>query len=98
MRDKMLEERRRWILEFMEKYDFSAVPNSAKEFYERLKVKPPLSPEDEELERMLSELKAKEKKKKKDAKKAGKKGKKAKLSERDQFLKERTCVGPTEAV
>ncbi len=47
---------------------------------------------------MLAEIKAKEKKKKKDAKKAGKKGKKAKLSERDAFIKERTAMGPTEAV
>lgn len=83
MKDKMLEERRKWIIEFMEKHDFSAVPNAAKEFYDRLKVKPPLTPEEEELERIKAELKAKEKKKKKDAKKAGKKGKKAKLSERD---------------
>ena len=43
-------------------------------------------------------MKAKEKKKKKDAKKAGKKGKKGKISERDEFLKERTAIGPTEAV
>lgn len=40
----------------------------------------------------------KQKKKEKDAKKAGKKGKKKKLTERDEFMQERTAIGPSEAV
>ncbi len=35
IKDKMLDERRKWIMEFIDKNNFSSVPNSAKEFYER---------------------------------------------------------------
>lgn len=47
---------------------------------------------------MLLEQKKKELKKKKDAKKAGKKGKKKKLTDREEFQKERTAIGPTDTV
>ena len=78
--------------------DFLQLPAKASEFLEKDKVKPPLTPEEEEQKRIDDELKKKEKKAKKDAKKNGKKGKKAKLSERDEFLKERVAMGPTETV
>lgn len=82
----------------MDMHDFKLLPNKATEYYEKDKVKPPLSPEEQEAMLAEMEQKSKEKKKKKDAKKAGKKGKKGKLSERDEFLKERTQKGPTETV
>lgn len=44
------------------------------------------------------DLEAKDKKKKKEAGKGGKKGKKAKLSEREEFISDKTQVGPTESV
>lgn len=91
----MLEERRRWIRMELERNDFRALPRTATEYYEKDKVKVPLTPEEEEFELMLMDQKAKEKKKKKDAKKAGKKGKKAKLTERDEFIKERDAIGPS---
>jgi len=94
----MLEERREWIHDFLNKREFKGLPKKAKEFYDVDKVAMPLSPEEEELKRVLEEVEKKEKKKKKDAKKAGKKGKKKKLSDREEFLKERACNGPSEAV
>ena len=42
----MLEERREWIKHFLEQNDFSALPPKAVDFYERMKVKKPLSPEE----------------------------------------------------
>jgi hypothetical protein len=74
----------------MEMHDFKQLPAKVADFYEKDKVKPPLTPEQEEEIRMKQEQAAKDKKKKKDAKKAGKKGKKAKLTDQDIFLKERT--------
>lgn len=94
----MLRERREWIHDFLNRREFKGLPKKAKEFYERFDVKLPLTPEEEELKRVLDEQAKKEKKKKKDAKKAGKKGKKKKLSDREEFLKERACKGPSEAV
>lgn len=74
----MIEERRKWIREYLEQTNFAALPPKSKDFMEKDKVKPPLTPEEEELKRIEEEQKKKEKKAKKDAKKAGKKGKKAK--------------------
>lgn len=71
-------------------HDFKQLPNKIAEFYDKDKVKPPLTPEEEEAIRAQMDLEAKEKKKKKDAKKGGKKGKKAKLSEREEFISEKT--------
>lgn len=48
IKDKMLEERRQWIREFMDMHDYKQVPNKIAEFYDKDKVKPPLSPEEEE--------------------------------------------------
>lgn len=97
IRDKMLQERREWVHDFLVKREFKGLPKKSDEFYEKDKVAMPLTPEEEELQRVLEEQAKKEKKKQKDAKKAGKK-KKKNLSERDEFLKERVCNGPSEAV
>ena len=90
MKDKMLEERRKWVLEYMERREFTGVPYKGKEFYDKDKVRPPLTAEEEALE----EEKEKEKKKGKKGKGKGK-GKKGKLSELDEFLEDYKPTGPT---
>lgn len=41
MKEKMLRDRRLWISEFMEKNEFSKIPDTVKDFYEKDKVKIP---------------------------------------------------------
>lgn len=86
-------------MEFMEAHAFKKVPDKPEEMFQaRKNVKPPLTPMEEEIERLKEEQEKKEAKKKKDAKKAGKKGKKAKLTERHAFLGEREQMGPSDCV
>ncbi|EGR34503.1 hypothetical protein IMG5_009390 [Ichthyophthirius multifiliis] len=82
IRDKMLQERREWIHDFLIKREFKGLPKKANEFYDKDKVAMPLTPEEEELQRVLEEQAKKEKKKEKEAKKAGKKKKKKLLRKR----------------
>lgn len=35
IKERMLSERRKWILNFMEQTDFTQIPNKPEEFYER---------------------------------------------------------------
>ena len=63
-------------------------------YYENQERMAPLTPEQQELERIEEEKKAKDKKKKKEQKKAGKG--KGKQSERDQFTSNRGAFGPSE--
>lgn len=44
----MLEERRLWIRQELEACEYKGLTRTAKEFYEKDKVKPPLTPEEEE--------------------------------------------------
>ena len=74
-------------------HEFSKLPNSIQEFYDRKDVMAPLTPEQQEMQRIEEEKKAKEKKKKKEQKKAGKG--KGKQSERDEFLSSHTVSGPS---
>ena len=85
----MLRDRRLWISEFMERNEFAKIPDTVKDFYEKDKVKIPLSPEEQEMEAKLAEMKKKEKKGKK---------KKKKLTEKEKFEKDNPRCGPTEAV
>ena len=48
----MLDERREWIRDFMAMHDFKGLPNQAVEYYDKINVKPPLSPEEEEAMRV----------------------------------------------
>ena len=45
MKEQALEERRKWIMEFLEMHDFSKLPNTIAEFYDRKDVMEPLTPE-----------------------------------------------------
>lgn len=45
----MLRDRRLWISEFMERYQFSKIPDTVKDFYEKDKVKIPPTPEEQEM-------------------------------------------------
>ena len=83
----MLRARREWISQFMERAQFSKIPDTVKDFYERHKVKIPPTPEEIEMMQKLAEAKKKEKGK-------GKK-KKKKLTEKDKFEKENPRCGPT---
>ena len=89
MKEKMLRERRDWISKFMEKYEYSKIPDTVKDFYEKDKVKIPPTPEQLEMMQKLAEAKKKEK---------GKGKKKKKLTEKDKFEKENPRNGPTETV
>jgi len=60
-----------------------------KDYYEKDKVKIPLSPEELEMMQKLAEAKKKEK---------GKGKKKKKLTEKDKFEKDNPRCGPTETV
>ncbi len=42
----MLEERREWIRGYLAMHEFYHLPASYKDFYEKDKVKPPLTPEE----------------------------------------------------
>lgn len=46
----MLEERREWIRMELDRNDYRGLPRSASEFYEKDKVKHPLTPEEIEFE------------------------------------------------
>ena len=59
----MLRDRHMWITEMLEKTEFNKIPDSAKDFYEKDKVKLPLTPEEEERLAKEEELKKKNKKK-----------------------------------
>mgnify|MGYP000983058966 CR=1 FL=1 len=48
LKEKMLRDRHMWITEMLEKTEFNKIPDSAKDFYEKDKVKLPLTPEEEE--------------------------------------------------
>lgn len=48
LKEKMLRDRHMWIAEVMERTEFNKIPDSAKDFYEKDKVKLPLTPEEEE--------------------------------------------------
>ncbi len=86
IKEKMLSERRKWILNFMEQTDFSQIPNKPEEFYEREQVMMPLTPEEQEARRAELEAKEKEAKKKQNQKKTGKAAKK---TEQQEFFDER---------
>jgi hypothetical protein len=86
----MLRDRRLWISEFMERYEFSKIPDTVKDFYEKNVVKIPPTAEEQEMMLKLAEAKKKEKGK-------GKK-KKKKLTEKDKFEKDNPRCGPTETV
>lgn len=45
----MLQERREWIHDFLNKREFKGLPKKAKEFYDKDKVALPPTPEEEEL-------------------------------------------------
>lgn len=89
MKEKMLRDRRLWISEFMEKNEFSKIPDTVKDFYEKDKVKIPPTAEELEMMQKLAEAKKKEK---------GKGKKKKKLTEKDKFEKDNPRNGPTETV
>lgn len=72
----MLRARREWISEYMEKYEFSKIPDTVKDYYEKDKVKIPPTPEEIEMMQKLAEAKKKEK---------GKGKKKKKVTEKDKF-------------
>ena len=76
MKEQMLRVRREWISEMMEMNEFSKIPDTVKDFYEREKVKIPPTPEEIEMMQKLADAKKKEKKGKK---------KKKKLTEKDKF-------------
>lgn len=59
MKEKMLRDRRLWISQFMERNQFSKIPDTVKDFYEKDKVKIP--PTAEELEMMQKLAQAKKK-------------------------------------
>lgn len=45
LKEKMLRDRRMWITEFLERNEFSKIPDTVKGYYEKDKVKIPLTPE-----------------------------------------------------
>jgi len=55
----MLRDRRLWISEFMERNEFTKIPDTVKDYYEKDKVKIP--PTAEEQEAMLKAAEAKKK-------------------------------------
>lgn len=59
MKEKMLRDRRLWISEFMEKNEFSKIPDTVKDFYEKDKVKIPPTAEELEMMQKLAEAKKK---------------------------------------
>ena len=65
MKEKMLRDRRMWISEFMERNEFSKIPDTVKDFYEKDKVKIPPTAEELEIMQKMAEAKKKEKGKKK---------------------------------
>ena len=65
----MLRDRRLWISEFMERNQFSKIPDTVKDFYERNKVKIPPTAEEQKKKQKLAEAKKKEKGKGKKKKK-----------------------------
>lgn len=85
----MLRDRRGWISEFMERNEFSKIPDTVKDYYEKDKVKIPPTAEEQEMMLKLAEAKKKEK---------GKGKKKKKLTEKDKFEKDNPRNGPTETV
>ena len=85
----MLRDRREWIAEFMERNEYTKIPDTVKDFYEKDKVKIPPTPEELEMMQKMAEAKKKEK---------GKGKKKKKLTEKDKFQKQNPRNGPTEAV
>jgi hypothetical protein len=101
IQEAMIQERREWItLEIQKKG--GTIPSSLEEFYKRYNVDVPLSPEEEELKKLLEEEDAKKKAKgkgkgKKDEKKPAKgKGKKGKVE--DDGKEDIKLVGPPEEV
>jgi len=98
MKDRMLRERRQWVLEFFEKNEGNSLPAKVEEFYERKEVAPPLTEEEEEKKRLEEEQAAKEAKKAKDAKKAGKGKKNKKVPPDEEFKASRAPKGPSEVV
>ena len=55
----MLRDRRIWISEFMAKHEFSKIPDTVKDFYEKDKLKIPPTPEELEMMQKLAEAKKK---------------------------------------
>lgn len=51
----MLEERREWIYDFLNKREFKGLPKKANEFYDKDKVALPPTPEEEELQKVLDD-------------------------------------------
>ena len=49
MKEQALEERRKFIMDFLEMHEFSRLPNSISEFYTRKDVMVPLTPEQKEM-------------------------------------------------
>lgn len=59
MKEKMLRDRRLWISQFMERNQFSKIPDTVKDFYEKDKVKIPPTAEQLEMMQKLAEAKKK---------------------------------------
>lgn len=59
MKEKMLRDRRLWISEFMERAEFTKIPDTVKDFYEKDKVKIPPTAEELEMMQKLAEAKKK---------------------------------------
>lgn len=55
----MLRDRRLWISEFMERAEFTKIPDTVKDFYEKDKVKIPPTAEELEMMQKLAEAKKK---------------------------------------
>lgn len=83
IKQKMLDERRKWMKKFLQMHEFSNVPNKAADFYKQ---------EEEVVEKEAPKPKTD---KNKDAKKDNAKGKK---NEVEKFIDEHTAIGPTEVV